>query len=363
MKVRSKIHSRKERLEHRLRADRLCHRSLLRLLCVVSVLRTAVTVVLPVAGSAAWWVIPVLLLPGVVMTLLALVCVRKTQSQTLIQCVQRLLGSAGACIVSWTLIALLLVDGTATITTLVCFFTEGMNTVGTQITMTVLTCAVLLWCLDQNGLPRGVWLLKWVMLGAAVVVGADLLGKAKIDHLFPLFGNGTRSVLQAMHAGVSLSWPLILLLIEPPVNEKASHAREFPMPLMLICLCILPLSLAFPNEVVTQVENLAQTMLLPVKFLHSSVKMLMQCLLMLTMFLLIAVQVHTASGLVIRAPKNIRRFLPHALVILIGVTQCFPIKRLWSVMNAMERWMLLPVVLIILALWMALIPWQRRRQR
>lgn len=362
MKVRSKIHSRDERLQQRLLADRLCHRSLLRMLCVLSVLRTFVTVVLPLAGNAAWWLIVVLLLPGVIAVLLAEVCIRNTKCQTLQECVQSLMGKTGECVVSGLLSALLLIDGIATITTLVCFFTEGTNAEGTQITMTILTCAVLLWCLDQNGLPRGIWLLKWVMLGAGVIVGLDLLGKAQTDHLFPLLGNGTQSVMRAVGAGVSLSWPLLLLLTEPPVHKKSSHIAELVPPLLLIALCVLLLALAFPGEVVARTDNLAQTLLLPIKYLHSAVKMLMQCLLMLTMFLLIAAQAHTASRMSVLVSERARHILPHVFVILIGLTQLLPIKRLWSVVCVVERWMLLPIGLIVLALCSALFSQQRRRK-
>ncbi len=359
MKVRSRIHNREERLQQRLMADRSCHRCLLRFLCVVSVLRSVLTLVAPAAGSASWWLVPVLLIPGTVCTVVVSGCMRATKTTTLGDCVRRLLGCGGSAVVGWMAAVLLLVDGITTITTLVCFFVEGIHTVGTQVVMTLLTCAVLVWCLDQAGLPRGIWLLKWVMLAAAVVVAANLVGMAKIDHLYPLLGNGERSVLEAVKAGAGLSWPLLLLLTQPPVREGTSHMRELPLPLLSMLAGTALLLLAFSNETLTSISTLAQALTLPVMYLHPAVKMLMQCLLMLALFLLLSAQAHTAYAQVKDALPRRWVYFPHAMVVVIGLTQLLPIKRLWSVLRMVQPWLLLPPVALTLVLLIKTILWRR----
>ncbi len=359
MKVRSRIHNREERLRQRLMADRNCHRCLLRFLCIVSVLRSVLTLVAPVAGSAAWWLVPVLLIPGTVCTVVVSGCMRATQTTTLEACVRRLLGRVGSAVVGWVAVLLLLADGITNMTTLVCFFVEGIHTIGTQVVMTLLTCAVLVWCLDQAGLPRGIWLLKWIMLAAAAVVAANLLGMAKIDHLYPWLGNGRRSVLDALRAGAGLSWPLLLLLTQPPVREETTHVRELPVPLLSMLAGTALLLLAFSNETLTGISTLAQALLLPVMYLHPAVKMLMQCLLMLALFLLLCAQAQTAYAQVKGVLPRQWAFFPHAMVVVIGLTQLFSIKRLWSVLQLVQPWLLLPPVALTLVLVIKTILWRR----
>jgi len=363
MKVRSRIHNREERLQQRLMADRSCHRCLLRFLCVVSVLRSVLTLVVPVAGSASWWLVPALLIPGTVCFVVVSGCMRATKTTTLGECTGRLLGRWGSAVAGWMAALLLVVDGMTTMTTLVCFFVEGIHTVGTQVVMTLLTCAVLVWCLDQAGLPRGIWLLKWVMLAAAVIVGANLVGMAKMDHLYPWLGNGRWSVWEALKAGAGLSWPLVLLLTQPPVREGTSHVRELPLPLLSMLAGTALLLAAFSNEALTSIGTLAQALTLPVMYLHPAVKMLMQCLLMLALFLLLAAQVHTAFAQVKDALPRRWAYVPHAMVVVIGLTQLLPIKRLWSVLRIAQPWLLLPIVALTLVLAVKTILWRRSESK
>lgn len=350
-------------MQQRLMADRSCHRCLLRFLCVVSVLRSALTLVVPVAGSASWWLAPALLLPGTVCFLVASGCMRATKTTTLGECVRKMLGNGGSAVAGWMAALLLLVDGITTMTTLVCFFVEGIHTVGTQVVMTLLTCAVLVWCLDQAGLPRGIWLLKWVMLVVAVIVAANLVGMAKIDHLYPWLGNGRQSVLEAVKAGAGLSWPLLLLLTQPPVGEGTSHMRELPLPLLSMLAGTALLLAAFSNETLTSMDTLAQALTLPVMYLHPAVKMLMQCLLMLALFLLLSAQAHTAFAQVKHALPRQWAFFPHAMVAVIGLTQLLPTKRLWSALRLVQPWMLLPPVALTLVLAVKTILWRRSESR
>lgn len=186
MKIRTIVHNARERRQARLMAERLCRRSLLRLLVCASMLLSAFTRVIPQAGSASWWMLPLLLVPGALLHLLLCLVLRRSGTRSLPECATKLMGQIGGRILLDILALMTWVEAAASLTALVCFFTEGIDAEGTQITLAILTCAVLLWCLDQNGLPRGVRMLRYVLLGALAVVAVDLVSMAHIDGLYQI---------------------------------------------------------------------------------------------------------------------------------------------------------------------------------
>lgn len=367
MKTVFRIHNAQERRQARLMADRLCHRSLLRLLVCASVLLNALTQVVPHAGSASWWLVPALLVPGIVLHLLLCLLLRGTGTRSLPECLGVLLGDVGRRICMLLLALMVLVDAAASLTSLVCLFTEGIDTEGTQITISLLTCAALLWCLDQNGLPRGMRLFRCLLLGMMALLALDLLSMAHWDHLYPVLGGGRASLVTAARAGMSLSWPLILLLGSSPVREntpvqestpirqstpvraQGGHARELIAPLLLVVAANFALIAAVPHEVLMTCSALAESLVLPVQYLHPAAQTLGQCLLMLGLFLLVACQLHTLSELALVRGK-VRKYLPHGLLLLLLGTQLIPTVKLWSVLSAVRVWFIVPAALLVLCL-------------
>lgn len=349
MKTVFRIHSARERRQARLMADRLCHRSLLRLLVCASMLLGAVTQVVPHAGSASWWLVPALMAPGIALHLLLCLLLRGTGTRSLPECLSVLLGDAGRRVCMLLLALMVLVDAAASLTALVCLFTEGIDTEGTQLTIALLTCAALLWCLDQNGLPRGMRLFRYPLLGMIALLGLDLLSMAHWDHLYPMLGGGRASLWTAARAGMSLSWPLILLLGSAPVREHGTHARELMMPVLLVVAAVWGLIVAVPHEVLMTCSALAELLVLPVRYAHPAAQTLGQCLLMLGLFLLIACQLHTLSELSL-AQGKVRKYLPHGLLLLLAGTQLIPTVRLWSALSAVRVWFIVPAAVLVLCL-------------
>ncbi|MGN0746297.1 MAG: hypothetical protein ACI4ML_06470, partial [Aristaeellaceae bacterium] len=152
--------------------DRRARMHQVQLWCVVSLLRTALTGVIPLCGSAGWWLAPVCLAPGLMMYGLSCLAIRKTGASTLTEAARKALGRGGAVMLSMLLALLLMLDGAASMTALVTGFTEGIGTEGTQITMALLTLLALLFCLHRDGLPWGIHLMRWPMLALAAGAGA-----------------------------------------------------------------------------------------------------------------------------------------------------------------------------------------------
>ena len=95
-----------------------------------------------------------------------------------------------------TLTLPLLLDGIASLTALITFFTEGIGARGSQFTLTLLTASVMLIALNRDGLPRGIYLLRHVLLVAAAIIAINALLDAHPDGIVPLLGEGVPPLLR-----------------------------------------------------------------------------------------------------------------------------------------------------------------------
>jgi len=90
MRTISKVHTPSQRQAMRLQGERRARQSMIRLVAAVSILRTALTDLLPLAGSAGWWVVPVCLLPGLTVYGLLALTMKRTGTAVLADCLGRL---------------------------------------------------------------------------------------------------------------------------------------------------------------------------------------------------------------------------------------------------------------------------------
>lgn len=348
MRTISKVHSAAQRREMRLEGERRARRSMIRLVAVSSILRTALTQLLPLAGSAGWWVIPACLLPGLAVYALLNWAMKRTNMVVLADCLRALMGRAGGVIVSAVLAVLLLVDGAASMTALITFFTEGIGTEGTQITLSLLTAGVLLCCLNREGLPRGIYLLRWVMLPAAAIMAADGLLKARLDHIFPLLGEGSDTLWTVLRAGASLGWPLTLLLTAEPVKE-GRRLRD-ALPVVALCVAVAAvICLSLPHEQLTSRHDLSGSLLEITLHLQPAVRTLGQCLVMLVLFLSVGASSHLVTDAVAAPLGRAPRWLPYGVLILLALSQCLEVRALWRWLCVAQMWLLVPLAVIAVA--------------
>lgn len=350
MRTISRVHTPQERTAMRLEGERRARLSMIRLMAVTSVLRTLLTQIIPLSGSAGWWLLPVCLLPGLAVYGLMRWCMRRLHVHTLDDAARAALGTAGQRLLRLIITAALLVEGIASMTALITLFTEGVGTQGTQLTLAVLTSGVLLFCLSREGLPRGVYLLRWVMLAAGVVLAVSSLMHARLDHFFPLLGDGTASVLTALRTGVGLGWPLLLLLQVGPASEKRSGRSLVPTVLLVLAVA-LTLCLSRPHELLTSRHDLSGSLLLLTSGLPSAVVTLGQCLLMLTLFLSIGTAVLLISEAISAPAAHPRPWLPYAVAALLTLTQCINIRLLWQGLLRCQPWLILPFGVLALVVW------------
>lgn len=355
MKTVSKVHSQAERIQIREAGERRALRTQVRLLACVSILRTAVTRILPLCGSAGWWMAAACMVPALCVYALCRWAMYRTHTNVLTDCVRSLLGSWGVWALSILLVVMLLWDGASSMTVLITMFTEGIGSEGTQTTMAALTAAALLLCLNREGLARGAYFLRWLILGVLAIAVINLLAMGSWDHLFPWMGSGEASAGAAFCAGMSLGWPLILLLMMKPVIPGQSRLMDGVLPAGLCALVCLSIVWAVPCELLISHPALADSLLLPVVFLSPLVKIMVYSLWMLVLFLQIGSAARISADYILAPSGRELRWLAGALVIALAATQMTSIGGLWRILGLVEPWLLAPlaplsVVLACLAL-------------
>ena len=325
----------------RLAGENRARLTLLRLLCAVSLWRTAMTRVLPLCGASAWWVTLICLLPGFLVAALLRLVMHLAGADTLPEAVRVCLGRAGAWGLSAVLTALLLLEGLSGLTALITLFTQGVGTRGTAFTLALLTGGALLFSLHREGLPRASHFLRWGMAAAAAVIAACLLPDARLDGVFPLHGAGDASNLAALKAGVSLAWPVTLLLTVPPT--PGGRLRGAVLPVFSVVAGLLIVALTIPQELLSRQTGVAALLLLPTKYAPNALRILYLCLLMLTIFMSIGAAVQLATEHLCAPMKRCPKWLPHGLLIGMILTQTAPADRLWAALSALQPWLLAPL--------------------
>ena len=333
-----------QRIQKRRAGQRQTQNALIGLLSAVSMTRVGLTQLLPLCGSAAWWLSAACMLPGLCVYGALRLLLRHTHTRTLTDCARKLLGNFGGILIMLTLTLPLLLDGIASLTALITFFTEGIGARGSQFTLTLLTASVMLIALNRDGLPRGVYLLRHVLLVAAGIIAINALLDAHPDGIVPLLG-GIRSAW-------GMSW-MLLLLLEFPAEEGARRTPAMLAGLLPCPVILLLLSLAIPPELTVPGRSLASGLVLPTLFLQPAVRTLAQCLLMMTLFLSIAGSAQLAARFLTSSCQKPKKWVPYALIGLLTLTQLFDISRLWRVLTALTAWSLAPGVLLLLVLTIA----------
>lgn len=325
--------------------ERCTQVTLVRLMCAVSIWRTAMTRLLPLCGTAAWWVSLLCLLPGFGTAALLWLVMHLTRTTTLAEAIRACLGKAGAAAVSVMLTALLLTEGVSGLTALMTLFTQGIGTRGTQLTLAVLTGVILLLSLHREGLARASHLLRWGMAAAALLTAVYLAGDARADHLFPWYGDGRGAVRQGVQAGMSLAWPVVLLLTVPPSKGRGRLTGSVPA---VFCTVggLLLLTIAVPHEVISQSSGVAQALLLPVRFAPNAVRVIAQSLMMLAFFFSIGAAAQLAASSVCLPLRQAPGWLPYGMVGALILTQATEAAILWDALERVGPWLLVPLLVL-----------------
>ena len=334
-------------LASRMAGENRARLTLLRLICAVSIWRIAMTRVLPLCGTSAWWVILMCLLPGFAVAVLLRLVMHLTRTDTLTEAVRACLGQVGVWAVSAVLAVLLLTEGLSGLTALITLFTQGVGTRGTAFTLALLTGGALLLSLHREGLARAAYFLRWGMVVAAVLIAVCLVPDVRLDHLFPLHGEGDAAILAPLKAGVSLAWPVVLLLTMQPT--RMGRLRSAVLPAFAAVAALLVLTLTIPQELISQRTTLAALLLLPAKYAPNALRILYLCLLMLTIFMSIGASVQLAAEHLCAPLKRRAAWIPHVLLIGVILTQTCGASDLWDAIGRVHPWLLVPLMAIALS--------------
>lgn len=347
MRTVTSVHSPQTRVKARLQGEWLASLCLIRTVAAVSLLRTLLTRVLPLCSNAGWWIGAACVLPGIAAFCLGLLLLRKTGTACLCDAMRAVLGKGGVWGFSILLTLLLTLDGASSMTALITFFTEGIGASGPRLHMALLTAGVLLFCLNREGLPRGMFLLRYGMIACALIIAVDAFFKAQPDALFPLLGEGWDSISAGLRAGGSAAWPLLLILSAPPPEERPRLRSALPA-ILPVLLSLILLRMLVPAGTLNNWSGLAASLAGPTFFLAPAVRTLAQCLLMLLLFLGVAGAAHLATVTLASPAGKPLKAMPYVLVILLTLSQMLDNARIWATLGMLEPWMLVPLLLLLL---------------
>lgn len=339
MRTTSTVHSPEERLAQRELGERLALRSQWRLLACVSILRTAITRIMPLAGTATWWVTLLCLLPGLVLYWVICLGLRRSKASSLVECARLAVGKMGVWLVCILAAVVLAVDAVSTITALITLFTEGVGTQGTQLTLALATVGILLFALNGEALARGTYFLRVPLLVLLGVVLIGLVGEARLDHLFPVLGDGGSSLWAAFRAGAGAGWVFLLPLLQSPTKKNRWNA---PLPPVGVCvIALLCLNLALPHELLANQSALGDCLVLTVAHLPALVRLVGICLWMAALFLALGSGVSLCAGQLLAPTGRKLVWLPGVSALAAAWTQLADIRRLWTLLGTLDVWLLL----------------------
>lgn len=356
--TRNAVRTPEESAALRRRSERRARAALIRLLACTSLLRTALTRIVPVAGCSAWWLTLLCLLPGLAVYGALASLLRRTDTDNLTGLLRRCLGRGGATLLNALLGAAMLLEGLSAMTALITLFTQGIGTRGTQWTLALLTGGVLACCLHREGLARGVYLLRPVLLGAAALLAACALPGLHADGLFPMLGEGLPTAQTVLRTGWSLAWPLLLLLTLPAEEGRARLQDACPV-VTAVTAALLLLSLTLPHERLTEPAAIAARLLLPARHASNALQMLWQCLLMLTLFLSAGGAARLAADFLASPLRGNAPWLPWGVLAALTLPQLLPSAALIPWLDAAQAWLLLPFA----GLWALCVPNAIRRRK
>ena len=343
MRTMTRVHTAQERREMRMLGDRRARVFQVQLVCIAAAVRTVVCEVIPLCGSAGWWVSVVCLLPGAAVYGLAALAMKRCGAHTLADGLRICLGQWGMWLASGVLGILLSAEGAASMTALVTMFTEGIGSEGTQLTMALLTLGALVCCLHRDGLCWGIWLFRRGMLVLALTIAGVTLGFARMDGLHPVLGPGSNAVTAALRAGVSMGWPFLLLLTVE--NRREGYIRPLALPVAAVAVVCLLVCLSNPCEVLVRERGLALRLLLPVMYLPPALRTMAHGLGMLVMLLGMASCAQLAAKQLQPSGREIF-WLPYVLCGVLAMSQIWPSGVVWRGVNELLRWGVLPLAVL-----------------
>ena len=359
--TRTPVDSSLSELAQRQEAERCCQRAELRLYLLVTALIQGVTVLFAQTGAAVTWMTPLCLLPGLALLGLAALCKRLTGAPTLTEAFRAGLHPLAAGLWRGYVTLVLLWQGEAALTEVVCLFTEGVVMNISPLGMAAVTVATALCCCQRKGLPRCVWLLRYPLLGMLALLFFELVSNGHWDYLLPLTGAGD-AVNRALFLDMTaMGWPLVLFA-ELPARAQGKRRDAGPLPAMLLLLALLGAeAFSLPTELALTAKNLADAMLLPMVFLTPVNRLLALTGWVLGLLLVLAVSLRRSTALAPGKPAR-EPLVCLALGVALLLPHLWDEQRLRGLLKLAQPYALLPGAALILCLLPGAMLRKRRRK-
>lgn len=342
-----------QRAARREATERAAHLSALRLVATTSLLRTGTAWLLPRAGAAGWWGTLLCALPAAVVYLLLWGGMRVSREKTLRAALLARRGPWAEALLRAVTALCLPAEGLFAMTTLVTLLDEGVGIAVSPLALAVGTAALLAFCLVEDGLARGVALVRWPVVALLLWLVWEALPQMETTNLFPLLGEEEDALLRAVAPCVGGMWPVVLL-VQVQAPEGGRRGRGWAFPLCAI-LPLLATTLVIPHEVLTLRTGLAESLLVPGAFLSAMGRTLLMCLWMLLMALSSVV---CASGAARAARGCHAPWLAGGALAAFALAQGLGSERIVQALRAVQPWLLTPWLLVA-----ALLFFPKRRKR
>ena len=324
-------------------AEGECSSTLTSLIVVTSVLRACFTELIPIAGSAAWWMLPVCLLPGLAMYAALRLLMHSTGTETISTCVRLLLGRIGACVFSVFKTLLMLTEGFLSAYTLRRLFTETISTEGTPLTITLLIGLAFFFCENREGLPRTVFFLRRLLLIMLASAAVNWLFMVRTDCFYPLAGDGKPALLRAFRQCFSIGWPLVLYLDDQPNSSGKAYSLRPLVPCAICCLVAALVVSNLPHGMLTAMREWSGRLRPITDYQFSAVRM-MTYLLFLAAFFLTAVGCIQRSANAFAKGSFSVRF--RVLIVVVCAAQLVVGDELLPIMTKLSAYGLYPSILL-----------------
>ena len=237
-----------------------CHHSMCAMMLYAQWMLYGTLSVLKNAGSAAWWLTALQLLPALALYFLMRGLLRLHPGRGLWGALEESLGGIGARICGAVYVLLIWWDGQTALYALSDLVSAYMlmeaDFWGIVIAAAA-ACAVCAWSGGRYGVSRMCYLLRWVLGGVLLVLIAAALSMGSVSNLYPYLGPGLESDLRAGLGFLGAAWPAVLFGFVPMETPgKAAWPSQKPgglrflIPAGVLCaLLFLAYCLVLPSGV------------------------------------------------------------------------------------------------------------------
>lgn len=250
--------------------------------------------VLSGARSAAWWVVAVGSIGGLLIWLPMWGMMRREKAITINEAMTEAYGKIVSNVIIFLYTILAIFDTSITIRVLGSVVRQFLIINANEMVVSSVVIAVLMVVIGRHGdqgLSRLFWLIRLVVLFSLAVVCVAMLRNGYIENLFPILGNDTKDTLMQLPAAASGYLPLLMFGILPLQTGSAKPTR-FRTGLIVIAIggliataLMLVVNLSMPPRAVMDQMVWGFRLMVPAEYMQSGLWRMIYLLTLVVMLL------------------------------------------------------------------------------